>query len=58
MVKLAKPKNFRTDSKTFRIRNEKVAKYVEELPFGEFANLINNLLESHYKIYEGDKNGK
>ena len=55
---MAKPKNFRTDSKTFRIRNEKVAKYIEELPFGEFANLINNLLETHYKIYEGDKDGK
>lgn len=38
------------DRKSVRIRDEKVNKWIEQLPFGMFSDLVNNFLEEQYKI--------
>ena len=50
---MAKPKNYRTEAKCFRIRTIEVTEYVSKLPHGRLSELVNELLEEHVKKENG-----
>ena len=51
---MPKPKVIKTEARAFRVKDERIDKWLKTLPYGSVSEVMNLLLERHVKELEID----